>query len=184
MAEKKHYYCVGFWGFCWLIGWLVFFFFCLETKNLFSGRGLALFLVQWRDVTMSTPEQTTACCEAKLLAIYSTEPKMLMESGTEQLEGISTVLSCKGRQRECLNLWRDGVVCESGPLASSWLHAVECLTTAGFHVVVMVCWFFSKQSCYRAVFYCHLAFHKERWRLNHGEVQCFWISGTKSAEAQ
>lgn len=53
-----------------LVGWC--FFFCLETENLFSGRGLALFPVQWRDVTVSTPEQTTACCEAKLLTICPT----------------------------------------------------------------------------------------------------------------
>lgn len=60
-------------------------FFCLETENLFSGRGFALFPVQQRDVTMSTPEQTAACV-AKLLTVYPTVPKMLIETGTEQLE--------------------------------------------------------------------------------------------------
>lgn len=109
-----------------LVGWC--FFFCLETENLFSGRGLALFPVQWRDVTVSTPQQAVVCSEAKLLTICPTVLKCWWRV-EQRTVGMSTALGCKGRQRECLNLWGDGVVCESGPLASSWFHAVKCLTT-------------------------------------------------------
>lgn len=145
-GRKKHYYCRVF-----LVGW--WFFFCLETENLFSGRGLALFPVQWRDVTVSTPEQTTACCEAKLLTICPTVLRCWWRV-EQRTVGMSTALGCKGRQRECLNLWGDSVVCESGPLASSWFHAVKCLTThrlscCCYVVFVALFFFFFKQNCYR-----------------------------------
>lgn len=72
---------------------------CLGTWNLLSGWEFALFPAQQRHASTSTPEQTTVCCEAKLLTFCPAVPKMLTGSGTEHSAGISTALGgwCQGK---------------------------------------------------------------------------------------